>query len=35
MVPFGFKGDFTVESVADSGSYVVTDKVATIKGPRR
>ena len=31
MVPFGFKGDFTVESVADSGSYVVTDTVATIK----
>ena len=31
MVPFSFKGVYTVESVADAGSYTVDDTVAVIK----
>ncbi len=30
MVPFGLEGVWTVESVADAGEYLVTDKVAVI-----
>ncbi len=31
MVPFGFLGSYTVDWVADAGSYTVEDKIATIK----
>ena len=31
MVPFGLAGSFTVESVADTGSYTVDQKIAVIK----
>ncbi|WP_319476867.1 V-type ATP synthase subunit A [Marispirochaeta aestuarii] len=31
MVPFSFKGVYTVESVAEAGSYTVDDTVAVIK----
>lgn len=34
MVPFQFEGDYTVESIADKGEYVVTDTVATLKDPK-
>ena len=30
MVPFSFKGDYTVKSVAKAGSYKVTDTVAVV-----
>ncbi len=34
MVPFHFEGDYTVESIAEKGEYLVTDKIATLKDPK-
>lgn len=31
MVPFGFLGNYTVDWVADAGSYTINDKIAVIK----
>jgi len=31
MVPFNFEGKWTIESIADKGSYNITDKIAVLK----
>ena len=33
MVPFSFRGVYTVKSLAPAGDYVVTDDIATLTGP--
>ena len=33
MVPFSFKGEYTVKSVAPAGSYTVDEQVAVLTGP--
>jgi V/A-type H+-transporting ATPase subunit A len=33
MVPFGWQGQYTVESVAESGSYAVVNEIATLTDP--
>ena len=33
MVPFSFKGEYTVKSIAPAGSYTVDEQVAVLTGP--
>ena len=33
MAPFGWIGEYKVESIAESGPYTITDEIATVTGP--
>lgn len=33
MVPFGWRGQYTVEQIADEGEYTINDRIAILVGP--